>query len=246
MADNDATIEELLGAYALDAVDGDERRQVEAHLEIDPRARDEVEAHRETAAMLAFGAGAPVPAQLWERIADELSDRAPAPGPELARVLPGRRVRPWAAVVGAMAAAVIAAVAAVVITIAVRDDTDSQPASTADALAAAYGEAASHPDARRAQLTSEDATLSADAVVEPDGAGFLSASALPALPAAETYQLWGVFADGDVISLGIVGNRPVIAAFSARGDIEQIVITRERAGGVVSSTNEALLSGALT
>ena len=37
-------IDELLGAYALDAVDDDERRQVEEYLRTNPRARAEVEA----------------------------------------------------------------------------------------------------------------------------------------------------------------------------------------------------------
>ena len=47
-------IEELLGAYALDAVDDDERRVVEGYLATNPRARAEVQQHREVATMLAF------------------------------------------------------------------------------------------------------------------------------------------------------------------------------------------------
>ena len=55
-------IEELLGAYALDAVDPDERRQVEAFLQTSPRARAEVDQHREVAALFAFGGGEEAPA----------------------------------------------------------------------------------------------------------------------------------------------------------------------------------------
>ena len=54
-------------------------------------------------------------------------------------------------------------------------------------------------------------------MVQPDGVGFLSAGTLPELPASETYQLWGVYGDGDVISLGVVGNRPAIEPFAAGG-----------------------------
>ena len=61
-------IEELLGAYALDAVDDDERRLVEAYLATNPRARAEVDQHREVATLLAFG-GADAPEGLWDRIA---------------------------------------------------------------------------------------------------------------------------------------------------------------------------------
>ena len=66
----DEHLDDLLGAYALDAVDEHERRQVEAYLEADPRARDEVERHREVAAMLAFSGERP-PEGLWDRIAGD-------------------------------------------------------------------------------------------------------------------------------------------------------------------------------
>ena len=69
-------IQELLGAYALDAVDGDEAELVELHLRDCPRCRAEVEDHRETAAMLAH-VGAPAPAGVWNRIAEQLEGEAP-------------------------------------------------------------------------------------------------------------------------------------------------------------------------
>ena len=42
-------LDALLGAYALDALDEDERREVEAYLADNPRARAEVETHRAVA-----------------------------------------------------------------------------------------------------------------------------------------------------------------------------------------------------
>ena len=45
-------VSELLGAFALDAVDGEEYEQIEAHLSECPRCRAEVDAHREVAAAL--------------------------------------------------------------------------------------------------------------------------------------------------------------------------------------------------
>src|SRR5690606_35755181 len=51
---------ELLGAYALDAVEPDEREAVERHLADCPRCRSEVAEHREVAAYLAHaGTDAP-------------------------------------------------------------------------------------------------------------------------------------------------------------------------------------------
>jgi anti-sigma-K factor RskA len=69
-------IQDLLGAYALDAVDPDEGEVVELHLRECPRCRAEVEDHRETAAMLAH-VGAPAPAGVWNKIAAQLEEDAP-------------------------------------------------------------------------------------------------------------------------------------------------------------------------
>jgi hypothetical protein len=68
---SDAQLDELLGAYALDAVDDDERREIEAYLSANPRARAEVDSHRRVAAMLAVGDQA-APKDLWNRIASAL------------------------------------------------------------------------------------------------------------------------------------------------------------------------------
>ncbi|MPY95836.1 MAG: hypothetical protein GEV08_23115, partial [Acidimicrobiia bacterium] len=69
---------DLLGAFALDAVDDDERAIVEEHLAVCARCRAEVAEHREVASLLAHGGG-PAPEGLWPRIADSLA----APPPEL-------------------------------------------------------------------------------------------------------------------------------------------------------------------
>jgi anti-sigma factor RsiW len=62
---------ELLGAYALDALDPDEAALVEAHLDECPRCRAEVARHHEVAGLLA-NSGAEAPAELWDRIAGRL------------------------------------------------------------------------------------------------------------------------------------------------------------------------------
>ena len=45
-------IEEMLGVYALDALDADERQEIDDHLASCPRCRAELAAHREVAALL--------------------------------------------------------------------------------------------------------------------------------------------------------------------------------------------------
>src|SRR6476661_5439611 len=75
-------MDDLLGAFALDAVEPDEREMVERHLANDPVARAEVDEMRETAAVLASlptgDEGAP--ADLWDRIVGAISPPAGAPG----------------------------------------------------------------------------------------------------------------------------------------------------------------------
>jgi len=238
-------IVESLGAYALDAIDDDERRQVDEYLARNPRAQAEVAAHREVAAMLSFG-GERAPDRVWDRIAASLEDIAPSPGPDLARVLAStRRHRRRRAAIATGAVAAAAAVAGAAITVVIVDDDDASPSPMADVVQWASGEAWADPAARRTQLVSNDQIFTADAVIDPSGTGFVSAKGLPELPSEQTYQLWGVFADDDVISLGVIGNRPGIEPFTARGDIQALVITLERAGGVVSSTSGALLAGQL-
>ena len=104
-------IEELLGAYALDAVDPDERELVETHLATCPRCCAEVEDHVEVAALLG-NSGGDAPDGVWERIASTLVEVPPPMRLELptpdARIIPlaeRRRQRGNRLVVAAMGAA---------------------------------------------------------------------------------------------------------------------------------------------
>src|SRR5688500_14825344 len=108
---NHDEITELLGAYALDAVDPDEALAIDDHLRECARCRAEVAEHRETAALLAH-ASSDAPADLWARIAESIDVPRPvAPlAPRLG--LSSRRRSRWpaaAALVGAAAAVVVGA-----------------------------------------------------------------------------------------------------------------------------------------
>jgi hypothetical protein len=72
---NDQDLEDLLGAYALDAVNEDERMQIDAYLVRSPQARAEVQRHHEVAAAIAASPGE-APAPLWLRIEALLDDRS--------------------------------------------------------------------------------------------------------------------------------------------------------------------------
>jgi anti-sigma-K factor RskA len=235
-------IDELLGAYALDAVDPDERRRVEDYLTSNPRAAAEVQQHREVATMLAY-TGMDAPDGLWDRIVSTIEEPAPAPGPELAKVLPmeasGRR-RSRASSFGKWLAATAAAAVLAVAAVSFLDrDTGSDP------MQLAVDAARADRDTRIARLSAEGSDVEIEAVVDENGRGFLVADGLPQLPRDQTYQLWGVVGD-DVISIGILGPNPELEAFTARADVAALAVTIEPAGGVISNGNPVgAYSGAL-
>ena len=67
---------ELLGVFALDALDGDEREAVDRHLGGCRMCQVEVIEHLEVAAVLTAGLDRP-PEGLWERISESLEDVPP-------------------------------------------------------------------------------------------------------------------------------------------------------------------------
>ena len=241
-------IQELLGAYALDAVDDTEAEAVELHLRSCPRCQAEVEAHRETASWLAHG-GAPAPDGVWDRIAGSLDD-APAPV-EMARILPWetrerasvRRRRRGVDWVAGIAAALPLVLGGVVINQQRQIDRRDNRSGIEQALASAT----SDPDARVVSLRSTSGQPhSVRAVVLPDGTGYLVVKGgLPALANDRTYQLWGIN-DAKVVSLGVLGNRPTIVPFHASGDVRTLAITEEERGGVVASKNQPVVAGQVT
>ena len=98
-------VRELTAAYALDALEPDEEREVEAHLRVCERCREELAAFTEAATALAYDVEAPAPAPaLRERIlADVRGERS--------NVVPFRRRRlPLVVSSVAAAAATVAAV----------------------------------------------------------------------------------------------------------------------------------------
>ena len=244
MSSNPFDIEELLGAYALDALDDDERRAVEDYLLANPRARAEVQEHREVATMLAWS-GMDAPDGLWDRIAGHLEGSETAPESELGHVLPmrtSRRRRTPLRTIGAWA--VGTAAAASIAFVAVRVSTDDASTTRSAGIGAQVEDALGNPHSAQAELTS-DSGLKVRAVIDPDGHGYLWASSLPPLDASRTYQLWGrVDGQDSLISLGLLGAAPKTEQFTVKGHLTLLAITEEADGGVVSSSNPAIVAGA--
>ena len=249
---NHGEVRDLLGAYALDAVDDDERRAVDRHLEDCPPCQVEVAEHREVAGMLASGF-VPAPEGLWDRIAGSLEE-VPPPMRGLASVASldqaRERRRLGRGPVRAIVAVGVAASVGVVGLLGVKVLDTSERVN--DVAAVLHGDdvrsvaaaAASRPGARKVALRSPDGRLTAQAVLLADGTGYLVDANLPTLPPDRTYQLWAVTGHSTV-SVGVLGPAPGPAAFRAAGDVHALAITEETAGGVVTSQQQPKVAGTL-
>ena len=239
MSADEHRLDELLGAYALDAVSDDERRAVDEYLRVNPRARQEVAEHREAAAMLAWS-GMRAPEGLWDRIAGELDESGSAAPAELAGVVDfaaGSARRRARSRRGQLAWPAVLAVAASVGVLAFAGgNVVARHRAPQASLAAAADSARRAPGTRLAHLTGAGGTEVAEVVVDQSGHGYLVADALPPLARDHTYQLWGVVGD-KVISMGVLGDAPTVASFSVAAPVSQVVLTVEVAGGVVSNGN---------
>ena len=223
-------VEDLLGAYALDAVPEDERRLVEEHLAVCGPCRREAMEHRETVALLSEG-GAP-PVAVWDRIAGEL-EASPV---DLARRREARRPGRWSTrLVAAAAAIVIAALSVTVVWQGRRLDRLDRLTEERALLEAAEA-AVADPDARTTALRSGDGGVVVSAVLLPDGRGYLYRGDLRPLPAGRTYQLWAL-GEADPISIGVLGRDPGVVPFVVDPGISGLAISEEVAGGAVAPSD---------
>lgn len=262
---NHDEIKELLGAYALDAVDPRESDAVELHLRDCPSCRSEVETHREVAAMLAH-TGAPAPTDIWDRIVASLdgADEAPAmrltmtpidephvPG-EL-RPPPGGNVTPLARrrfdganrwMLGAISAA---AVLVLILGVSLYRQSDRlgdiEQGLRGITLERVAEDTQKDPTTRKLTLTSPDGELTAQVALHDNGHGFLRASGLPVLPPEQTYQLWVINADDTAVSLGLFNGGDEAVTVQAGLKPKGFAITVEEAGGVIVSERIPSLRG---
>jgi anti-sigma-K factor RskA len=232
-------LEELLGVYALDALEDEERQLVDDHLATCPRCRSELAAHREVAALLGNAVGespAAAPEELWDRIAASLSDEPPALSP-ISR--PKARRSPALFVpLGALAAALVLVVgllAAKVVNLDHQVTSLNHQAGVAKVL--------SNPSHETVELTSATSRWRATVVVL-DGQGYLINPSMPTLGPTQTFQLWAL-SRGKVVSLGVLGPNPSAVAIQLEPYMTVLMITAEPLGGTPVPTTPVLVRGNL-
>jgi anti-sigma-K factor RskA len=239
-------MQDLLGAYALDALDPGDRARVDDYLERTAAARAEVDELRETAAMLALSPGPTetAPPEIWARISERIAPgeaHAAAPVVDLA----SRRGVPWkfAAPIAIAAAIIVALLAYQVVDL--RGQVDNNGVPTAER----FQDATNAPGARQAALSGNGATL-ARVVVLPDGTGYLMNDDLSALDPQRTYQLWALVGNATTpkaISAGVLGADPHVAAFKISSQpLVGFALTEERNPGAVFSRHKPVAAGTLS
>ncbi len=261
-------LQALLGAYALDAVDDDERDQIERYLDSDPRARAEVESFREAASMLAMS-GADAPSGIWDRIVGEIDgeqrnlEQIGVEMPDL-NITAGRevvtpiseakRVREsghrsvalrWVGVAAAVAATLIAVLSVEVVRQNDRIDR-LDVAMTSDAVQRGAATAVSAPGSRAVSLTADSGAELASIVLRPSGTGYFVSKGLKVAPEGEVYQLWALVGDPkqpEAISAGVLGRDPRVASFRFSGPVNGFAVTLEKAPGVISSLQKPQATG---
>lgn len=264
-SDREAMLD-LVAAYAIHAVDEHERDFVEAHLDDDPRYREEL--GRYFAAAAALTIEAPVPASTWDAIVSRTGPSAGLGSAELIaedgrvaeddrvteddRVSEEGRVRPGPANVIALDAAragrrsrvrvaFAAAAASAVIAVPV---TLQFAGGATHSIAALASRAAKQSGTRTAALRSADGSELANAVVTADGRGYLQRDALPALPEGQSYQLWAI-TGATPVSAGVLGRDPSVVAFIVDAPTSAIAISVEPTSGSSQPTDTPIAVGSL-
>jgi len=241
-------LRELLGAYALDALEPDERKQVDELLLADASARAELHELEQAAAWLGHASLRP-PESVWDAIAAEVDQDLAGDAPETdaepepdSNVVPITARRP-----GRMSQWLIAAAAVVILAIGavgVFALVGSSSSSSKDPASEALARATRNPKARTVILRSTDGKYSAVTAVLPNGTGYLSSAAMPAAPKGRALQLWSITPHGPV-SLGLMHGHSDLHTFRIVPATRELAITSEPKGGSPAPTGALIVSGDL-
>jgi anti-sigma factor RsiW len=233
----EAGVHELTAAYALDALDPEERRAYEAHLEGCERCRSELAAMWEATEALAVAAAGPEPRpELRGRILAQARAE-----PQVVVPFEPRRSRVVPLLAAAAAAAAVVALGVGLWGTRLSGELDDARSALERERAAAA--VLADPGARGVPLQAGEGKL----VVAPDGRAVVVLEGLDPAPAGKTYQLWivpggdveaatsgGIFAGDEATDLELVDGRV------AEGDL--VAVTIEDAGGVDAPTTAPIVA----
>src|SRR5919204_586688 len=208
-------LHDLTAAYALDALDPDERREYEAHLARCERCRTELASLSEASTALAYGVSAPAPPP---QLRDRILERARAERPNVVPLRPR-----WAVPAAAAAVVAVAAVAALAVWISsLQNKVDRL--QTRSAKQAQVTAILSAPGARRIQSGAH-----VRLVVTPQGSAALVLTHLAARRDG-VYEAW-VATSGAPKPAGVFNSGGSVTAVPLELPVQKgalVMVTRER------------------
>jgi anti-sigma-K factor RskA len=209
-------IHELSAAYALDALDPEDRRRFEDHLAQCGGCRDDVASFQAAAAALAYDVDVPA---LPETLRDRILGRAHSERPSnVLQFRPRRWTLPVATGVAAVAAC----------------------AALAFGLWAASLNNELGDRAEAVALTGADGSL----LIEPSGEATLIVEGIGRAPAGRTFAIW-VIEDDQPVPAGLFPGAPGRSAIPLTRPVPEgavVAVTLERAGGVQQPTSDPLFT----
>ena len=228
-------VHELTAAYALHALDSEEREAYEAHLGSCAKCREELAALGETAAALAWGVESPEPPPaLRGRI-------LAAAAAERENVIPLPARRPW---VGRTTAAVAAVAACAAVALGVWATTLSHSLDSERSARAAEARAVQilmDPSSKKVALRGGNGTVA----VDQTGRAVLVVNRLAQAPADRVYEAWVIAPGSKPIRAGLFkggGSLTMVPLEQPVPSGSVVATTVERAGGVDSPTGTPIMT----
>ncbi len=222
----------FVGPYVLDALDDDERRRFEEHMERCAACREEVADLVEVTGALAASVAEPVPDSLRARVLTEVeSTRQETP---LAGRRPSHR---WRRLATVAAAAALLAVAVLGVSLWRQAEGQLTEAEELVAITAAA-------DGQRTVLESEIGTLQV-IVSESRGRMAVVGDEVPDPGDDRTYELWYITDDGPTSAGTFRPDDGSVQVVVDAQPADQVGITEEPDGGSPAPTGPILASGAL-
>lgn len=191
-------IHALVGAYAVDALDPEERAAFEAHLAECPACQEEVAGMQEAAALLGATAAVSPPAALRERVMADITTVRPLPPPTGRGSAYPRRRRFRPALLAAAAAVVIGlGVGAAVVQPWADESSQAPRLSAADRVRAA-------DDAETFTQTLDGGAEATVIRSQSLNQAVLVTSDMPAPPTGKVYELWLEHEDVGMVAAGLM------------------------------------------
>jgi anti-sigma-K factor RskA len=211
----------LSGAYAIDALSGEEAQRFETHLEQCQACRDEVRELQAAAARIGATQALSPPPALKSRVL-AAADRTPQLPPRVTPIETARPRRRILQVAGAAAAVVLVVSGAFALS---RTKDGSEPPAASNPVSQVF----KAPDAHTATLTTANGGRLTVATSRDAGRMALVTKGLPRLH-GRTYQMWALHG-GRATSVGVIGDLSAGKVMPIPATGTKVAITIEPEGG---------------